>query len=352
MPVPRAILWHPDQGDPSRSRPAGYVIFVEQNALLAIQEHADATPDEGILGFLVGDLCRDPESNLRYLIIDSTVRLTQRVYGDKTAGVVGKLWRRVQDELAKSGGTLLGWYHSHPPEGLGLTPDDLETHRRHFDQPYHTAVVLARQERGAVAGFFRPGETPRTITALLPFFELVPEEVMATEGHKRSRLPWVNYVTQARVSRGDAAAPARRDRAASSDTPRSTLEVVGQHRSRVEPEEPEELEELEVVAEAEEPALAPPLPAPLPPSPPPTFTDPHHPPQPPAPAPPMVTPRRISRPTRRRRRRRWLRRVIVLVVLGAVGVAVWRTGVWRPVWEQVREWPVWERVKGWVEGLI
>jgi proteasome lid subunit RPN8/RPN11 len=37
---------------------------------------------------------------------------------------------------------LVGWYHSHPGHTCFLSRIDLETQRRMFDQPYHTAIVI------------------------------------------------------------------------------------------------------------------------------------------------------------------------------------------------------------------
>jgi len=37
---------------------------------------------------------------------------------------------------------LVGWYHSHPGHTCFLSRTDLETQRRMFDQPYHTAIVI------------------------------------------------------------------------------------------------------------------------------------------------------------------------------------------------------------------
>src|SRR5207249_11664523 len=38
-------------------------------------------------GFLVGDLCECPDSNVSYLIIDAALRLSQPIYGDRTTDV-------------------------------------------------------------------------------------------------------------------------------------------------------------------------------------------------------------------------------------------------------------------------
>jgi len=197
MPMDRAILWNPSlpgvKASAGSSR-APYPIFFQQEAVIALQEHVKSSPTQAIFGFLIGDLYRDPESGVLYSIIDKTLKLSQAIYGDKTEVVVARLWDRMQEQLAKAAGTLLGWYHSHPGQGGYLTTHDVETHEKYFTDPWHVAILVAAEAGGVTGKFFRTTQgnddwhkTP------LPFYELLQPESIKPDGKKRSFIVWRNY---------------------------------------------------------------------------------------------------------------------------------------------------------------
>src|SRR5256885_8629437 len=110
MPMDRAILWNPPAAPGARpSGRAPYPIFVQQEAVVALQEHLKSSPTQAIFGFLIGDLFRDPDTGVLYAVIDKTLKLSQAIYSDKTEVVVSRLWDRMQQQLAKAAGSLLGW---------------------------------------------------------------------------------------------------------------------------------------------------------------------------------------------------------------------------------------------------
>ena len=94
IPVARSILWSPESagGGAGAQRPGHipFPVFLSQSALKAIHEHVatPARPGQGVLGFLFGDLCECPETNVSYLVIDAALRLNQAIYGDRTRDVV------------------------------------------------------------------------------------------------------------------------------------------------------------------------------------------------------------------------------------------------------------------------
>jgi proteasome lid subunit RPN8/RPN11 len=229
MPLERAILWRPTTGGAPRARD-DYPIFVEPKVLTALAEHALAASKHGVLGFLVGDLCHDDARGAPFLFVDSTVRLNQTIYGDKTNVVVSKLWERVHAELERLGGHLLGWYHSHPPQGIALAPSDIETHLLFFTRPWNVALVLGLDATGPAAAFYRPAHDALSVTTCLPFYEVAE---MAQRGDaivKTSALPWTNYVTQETVVyRSQEQADAARRTAGTAAVQRATLEILGRH---------------------------------------------------------------------------------------------------------------------------
>ena len=195
MPMDRAILWNPVKKE-GAGRPSGrapYPVFFQQEAVVALQDHLKASPQQAIFGFLAGTLFRDPETGVLYAVIDKTLRLNQAIYGDKTEVVVARLWDRMQEQLARASGRLLGWYHSHPGQGLSLTTHDVETHVKFFTEPWQVAVLVSAEAEGVVGGFFRSGTSQAWAETPLAFYELLQPDSIRAGGKKRSFIMWKNY---------------------------------------------------------------------------------------------------------------------------------------------------------------
>lgn len=197
MPMERAILWNPVKKEGAAAgRPSGrapYPVFFQQEAVVALQDHLKASPQQAIFGFLIGSLYRDPETGVLYAVIDKTLRLNQAIYGDKTEVVVARLWDRMQEQLAKTSGRLLGWYHSHPGQPLSLTTHDVDTHVKFFTEPWQVAILVASEAEGVVGGFFRSGSSQAWADTPLSFYELLQPDSIRADGKKRSFITWKNY---------------------------------------------------------------------------------------------------------------------------------------------------------------
>jgi proteasome lid subunit RPN8/RPN11 len=357
LPTARAILWRPVPAGATRGAAGTYPIFIEQKAIAALHDHADAAKGQALLGFLVGDLYVCPTTKIRYAVIDSTIRLNQAIYGDKTLVVVSRLWERIQEELRRIHGHLIGWYHSHPTTPATLGPGDVETHEQYFTQPWQAALVLGSVGGAGVAGLFRPGSSAAWASESLQFYELIEGDERLAGGRKRSVQPWGNFTTDdpAAVREVSIATPR-----GSGPSDRSTIEVVGAHEEEARaprpsapipkpppppppprksaPAPPGATKGLPLLDSAAPPPSepvftpaepAPPPPAPAPPAPPPRPTPP--PPAPPAPSPRPSTARRSSRRSNpsvgkmfvmqeTRPRRTGL---VALLLLVAIGTAAW-----------------------------
>ncbi|HXH63689.1 MAG TPA: hypothetical protein VNG95_05855, partial [Gemmatimonadales bacterium] len=185
LPSARAVLWNPLVQGTVRRTPGGtYPIFVDHKAMMALHDHFHAAKEQAVFGFLTGDLFQCPNSRVHYAVIDSTIRLNQPIYGDKTAIVVERLWARIQEELKKIDARLIGWYHSHPGLPLGLGPSDVETQQTHFVEPWHTAMVLGATTAGPVAGLFRQSASPGWPQTPMPFYELIQQGPELAAGKK------------------------------------------------------------------------------------------------------------------------------------------------------------------------
>jgi len=198
MPMDLAILWNPPAaaGTTAPGRPSGrspYPVFFQQEAVIALQEHLKGSPTQAIFGFLIGDVYRDPETGVLYTVIDKTLKLSQAIYGDKTEVVVSRLWDRMQEQLKKAAGTLLGWYHSHPGQGGYLTPHDVETHEKFFTDPWQVAILVAAEAGGVTGRFFRSSQSADWHKTPLPFYELLQPDSIKADGKKRSFIVWRNY---------------------------------------------------------------------------------------------------------------------------------------------------------------
>ncbi len=239
MPMERAILWNPPAAPGARpSGRAPYPIFFQQEAVIALQEHLKSSPTQAIFGFLIGDLFRDPETGVLYAVIDKTLKLSQAIYGDKTEVVVSRLWDRMQQQLAKAQGSLLGWYHSHPGQGGFLTQHDVETHEKFFTDPWQVAVLVAAEAGGVTGRFFRASQNADWHKTPLPFYELLQPDSIKPDGKKRSYITWRNYKAFGPTLTG----PKPKVTAAPSPPPKAE-----------EPEEEEEEEEVEATREVEKP---------------------------------------------------------------------------------------------------
>ena len=341
MPMDRAILWNPVKKE-GAARPSGrtpYPVFFQQEAVVALQDHLKASPQQAIFGFLIGTLYRDPDAGVLYAVIDKTLRLNQAIYGDKTEVVVARLWDRMQEQLARASGRLLGWYHSHPGQALSLTTHDVETHVKFFTEPWQVAVLVSAESEGVVGGFFRSGTTQAWAETPLAFYELLQPDSIRAGGKKRSFIMWKNYKAFNPVASKAAAAPppppppAPPPPAPTDDLPiirTSADDEPAPARGAKRPAAP-------VFVPDEAPPSAPtPRPvAPPPAPPPPPRAQPTPPPAPrrEAPRPPRRTPapsfrllEQEGRPTRRRRSRRglWLT-LLALLLIGGGGAAA---GYW------------------------
>ena len=193
-PTAESIFWRPvDTAEPTGPGSQEYPIYIRQRALAALHDHSRGSAQQGILGFLIGALLEDPTTRERWLEVEFIVRLTQAIYGDKTTLVISRVWERLQQEVGRTGGHMLGWYHSHPPLGVEIAPGDIEAHEQYFGRPWQVAIVLGQSAKGPIGAVYRPSAGLPLGTIPLPFFEIVARDSVTAEGRRRTRVAWRNY---------------------------------------------------------------------------------------------------------------------------------------------------------------
>lgn len=195
IPIARSILWGSASEGAKRPGNIAFPVFFAQAALNAVHEHVatPTRPGQGVLGFLIGDLCECPDTNVSYLVIDAALRLNQAIYGDRTRDVITRLWDRIEQQLEQQKAHLIGWYHTHPPLPLSLTPHDVETHEQYFSEPWQVALLLGTDPAEPTAAFFRAGSEEEWVATPLPFYELLGPDSIRPDGKKRSFMTWRNY---------------------------------------------------------------------------------------------------------------------------------------------------------------
>ena len=192
MPIAASILWKPIDGPPEQD--AGLIpVFMTQRALAAVHDHC-ATTRETCFGLLTGNVYRAPETDLPYVIVESTIRLPG-VIGDDAKAALMQGWVVAQDVVHRTGDQLVGWYRGRWSAETGLGPAEAERHAALFGQPWQLAVAVGACET-TIGGVLRRSASPDWAQECLPFYELVEPASFRPDGSKPTRLRWDNYRTE------------------------------------------------------------------------------------------------------------------------------------------------------------
>jgi proteasome lid subunit RPN8/RPN11 len=208
-PLLRSVHWKPV---PAPSREAGvgsYDVFIDQRVLKALHQHVwNAAPGDEPLGFLVGDLCEDPDTGRRYLIVSAAVPSRFPLSEDGPEQIQGEALVAMQLEVDRRRGVLAGWYHRHTSGPVELTAEDIRTHEQHFLEPWQIALLFVTDHAEPTGGCFRRTRAGLAGDVPLPFFEMVSNESLLPRGVRRSHMDWQNVETADSI---DLDLPARPD---------------------------------------------------------------------------------------------------------------------------------------------
>jgi len=210
-------------------------ILITQGALREVIRHLSSSPEQELLGFLIGEPCECPKTNRRFLCITGTLRTGHAIAEDEPVQIPDAEWLGQQLEVRRRRSTLIGWYHSTPY--LPPTPAalDLESHRARFTESWQCGLVIATEGNEPAGGFFRAHPDPAEGGAYVPFYEQVDEDGILEGGRFRTLVDWKSYSTSELVEHDEDERSAHRPRMsrtsaapqrAESDAPANVLPLM------------------------------------------------------------------------------------------------------------------------------
>jgi proteasome lid subunit RPN8/RPN11 len=203
FPDDQAILWAPVEGLARSMELSPPAIVITQGALREVIRHLSSSPDQELLGFLIGEPCECPNTKRRFLCITGTLRTGHAIAEEEPVQIPDAEWLGQQLEVRRRRSTLIGWYHSTPFLSPSPSALDLETHRARFTEPWQCGLVIATEGNEPAGGFFRAHADPAEGGAYVPFYEQVDDEGILEGGRLRTLIDWTSYSTSELVERDD-----------------------------------------------------------------------------------------------------------------------------------------------------
>lgn len=195
-PLLRSVHWRPVEEVSGDEAAGAYELFLDQRAFSAMHEHVwNAPAEEEPFGYLVGDLCEDPETGRRYVIVSSVVPSRSSYREDAEEQIQAESDVSLKLEADRRRGILVGWYHRHLSGSAALSARDLATFDRLFPQPWQVALLFVADPSAPAGACF--ARTPEGLSAErgLAFYEMVANESLRARGVRLSRLDWTNVAT-------------------------------------------------------------------------------------------------------------------------------------------------------------
>ena len=254
-PLLRSVHWKPVPAPSKGAASGSYDVFIDQRVFKALHRQLwNAGPGEEPLGFLVGDLCEDPDSGRRYVIVSAAVPSKFPLNEQGPEQIPGEALVAMQLDVDRRRGVLAGWYHRHASGPVELTAEDIRTHEKHFYEPWQIALLFVTDHSEPAGGCFRRTHDGLTGDVPLPFFEMVSNESLLARGVRRSNMDWGNVETVDAIEADPPSRPAPppEPEPEPAPEPEAAQEPEGEPESELivplelldEPEPPEELESL------------------------------------------------------------------------------------------------------------
>lgn len=203
FPDDQSILWKPADGLARAPELATPAVVISQGALREVIRHLSSSPDQELLGFLIGEQCECPRSQLRYLCITGTLRTGHAIAEEEPVQIPDAEWLGQQLEVRRRRSTLIGWYHSTPFLSPSPSSLDVASHRARFTEPWQCGLIIATEGNEPAGGFFRVHADPAAGGAYIPFYEQVEQDGMIEGGRFRTLIDWATYTTKELVERDE-----------------------------------------------------------------------------------------------------------------------------------------------------
>jgi proteasome lid subunit RPN8/RPN11 len=229
FPDDQSILWKPAEDLTCAPELATPAVVISQGALREVIRHLSSSPDQELLGFLIGEQCECPRSKLRYLCITGTLRTGHAIAEEEPVQIPDAEWLGQQLEVRRRRSTLIGWYHSTPFLSPSPSALDVASHRARFTEPWQCGLIIATEGNEPAGGLFRVFADPAAGGAYIPFYEQVEPEGMIEGGRFRTLIDWATYSTKELVERDEDERSVHlsgRTRRADSDASPSTLPLM------------------------------------------------------------------------------------------------------------------------------
>ena len=210
-PLLRSILWTPRGADAALVAGAPYDVFITQRALADLLDHVRSGADEGRpFGLLAGDLCEDSDGERRYVLVRGICRSRIPLASGDGDLIPATAWESLRGAAEGRQGSLVGWYLSRPTGALALSEPEIAAHRRYFNEPWHSAIVVCPDRNEPRGAFFRRTDTGVSGAEPLPFYEVVSADAMSG-GKKLTFIDWIDAEADAPVKRADPNGGAKQD---------------------------------------------------------------------------------------------------------------------------------------------
>jgi len=195
FPDDHAILWAPVEGLTRSMELSQPAIVITQGTLREVVRHLSSSPEQELLGFLVGEPCECPKTKRRFLCITGTLRTNHAIAEDEPIQIPDAEWLGQQLEVRRRRATLIGWYHSTPFLSPSPSALDLDTHRARFTDAWQCGLVISTEGNEPAGGFFRSHADPAEGGAYVPFYEQVDDDGILEGGKFRTLVDWSSYST-------------------------------------------------------------------------------------------------------------------------------------------------------------
>lgn len=199
FPAERCIRWNPlpDSyhllAELLRSPMDEYKLVVAQHALLQIEAHTTPVSDQPRVGLLLGQVCEDPETAVKYVVIRAAVPVPDESVVADGEDLTDESWVAIEHEIRRQPRQVVGWYRTRRRAEAVMSPADAMGHVGYFRHPWQSALVVSA-DLARPGGAFFVFEKRVGRHYCLPFYEMFETAPSRRTIEPHSVINWRNYV--------------------------------------------------------------------------------------------------------------------------------------------------------------